>query len=795
MKDMISAFRTLFKKGRYNLLKIVSLAIGFSVGLVLLAQLFFERSFDACYPDADRLYLITNCYSLNGEAEKSSFHISGGVSVGMRDEIPGVEGAIRFTYVSSSRTVLADADGMRVTVELPVIAADSNYFDLFPVKLLGGRNPKDVLSRGMEVMISRSLAQKMGGMEALEKRFSVEGLDGMEFIVGGIYEDMPRNSSFRCDVIASIALMGEWSLGNWVGNDRYHGVVKLQEGIVPESLLDAMEAMQARHVDMEELQAAGYQSRYELWPLRDRYLINDELRARHAMLLLLAVTLLVTAMLNYALISLSSIVNRSKEVAVRKSYGAGRGAIVRMALSETALHTFLALVLSVFLIFAARDWIHELLGVQVTTLLFSRSSLVLLLIGLLLMFITGILPGIFMARISVTYAFRRFSENRKIWKRGLLAFQFAVFSFLLCLMMNVGRQYVMMLRYDPGYEYENLAYYDMTGVEAPLRGKLAEELTRLPQVEKVSCGYVHFADGMSGNNVSFKGESRNLFNVADLYYVGDGFIETLGMHIVEGENFMENGIRYSDQIMVSESFVEKMANFADWSDGAVGKEICITEHGLYGSSCYTVCGVYRTVLLGGIGKEDRRPSVLFYSGDPTWYNFLWVRFNPLTGSSLALADSTLNALLPGREAKFTPYKNDMEGLYREDARFRNQLLSGSVVCLVITLMGLLGYINDEVTRRRKEIAIRRVNGACERFVLRSFLMHVWKISLLSGLVGCAVAYGISFRYLQQFSVRVVLVWWVYLLALVAVCLIGYVCVGLRVRFFLRENPVKSLRSE
>ncbi|MDE5575265.1 MAG: ABC transporter permease [Bacteroidales bacterium] len=776
-------------------MKIVSLAIGFSVGLVLLAQLFFERSFDACYPDADRLYLVVDCYSRNGEAEENSFYVSGAVPAGMKEEIPGVEDAMRFTYVFSSRVVLTDADGMRVTVELPVIAADSNYFDLLPVRLLGGRNPKEVLSRGMEVMISRSLAQKMGGMAALEKRFSVEGLEGAEFIVGGIYEDMPLNASFRCDVIVSSGLMGEWSLNNWIGNDRYHGVVKLQEGIVPDSLRHAMDAMQARHIDMEELQASGYQSRYELWPLRDRYLINDDLRARHAMLLLLAVMLLVTAVLNYALISLSSIVNRSKEVAVRKSYGAGRGSIVRMAFSETALHTLLALILSVFLIVAAQDWVHELLGVPVATLLLSRSSLVLLLVGLLLMFVTGILPGIFMARISVIYAFKRFSENRKLWKRGLLAFQFAVFAFLLCLMMNVGRQYIMMLHYDPGYEYENLAYYDMTGVEASLRSKLAEELARLPQVEKVSCGYMHFADGASGNNISFKGESRDLFNVADLYYVGDGFIETLGMHIVEGENFAEGGARYSDQIMVSESFVEKMRNFADWSGGAVGKEICISEHGQYGSSCYTICGVYRTVLLGGIGKEDRRPSVLFYSGDPTWYNYLWVRFNPLTGHSLAKADSTLEALLPGREAKFTPYKNDIVRLYQDSARFRNQVLAGGMVCLFITLMGLLGYINDEVTRRRKEIAIRRVNGACERFILRYFLTDVWKISLLSGVVGCAVAYGISFRYLQQFSVRVSLVAWVYLLALVVVCLIGYACVGLRVRFFLRENPVKSLRSE
>lgn len=795
MKSLRLAIKTLFKKGRYNLLKIISLATGFSVGLILLAQVFFERSYDACYPDADRLYLVVNRYSHNGE-EKTTFRVSGGVPAGMRMEIPGVETAMRFTYIFGSRVVLTDADGMRVTTELPVIAADSNYFELFPVRLLGGREPAAVLARRTEVLVSRSIAEKMGGVAmALERRFSVEGLEGAEFIVGGVYEDMPQNASFRCDIIASSSLMGEWSLDNWIGNDRYYGVVKLQAGIMPDALREAMDAMQARHIDKEEMQAAGFQIKYELWSLRDRYLINDELRARHTMLFLLAVVLLVTAVLNYALISLSSIVNRNKEMAVHKCYGAGSGRIVRMVFGETSVHTLLALVLSVFFLLAAQDWVYECLGVQVSVLLSSRSSLVLPAICLLLVFVTGILPGIFMAGVPVVYAFRRFSENKKRWKRGLLAFQFAVFAFLIGLMINVRRQYTMMLHYDLGYEYENLAYYDMTGVDVSMRVTLMAELERLPQVEKVSCGFSHFADGMSGNNISFKGESLQLFNVADLYYVGNGFVETMGMHIVAGEDFTENDVLYPGQILVSESFVEKMRNFVDWKDGAVGKEICITEHSQWGNFCYTICGVYRTVVLGGVAEADLRPSVLFHTGDPQWFNFLWVRFNPLTGSALAKADSALEALLPDKEARLTPYKNDVVGLYRESARFGEKVWAGSLFCLLITLMGLLGYINDEVTRRSKEIAIRRVNGACERRILRIFVIDVLKIASFSGLVGSAVAYWASFRYSQQFSVQVPLDWWVYFAAVAVVCLVGTACVGLRVRCFLRENPINSLRVE
>ncbi|MCM1041669.1 MAG: ABC transporter permease [Bacteroides sp.] len=798
MKDIRMAFRTLFRKGRYNVLKIVSLAIGLAVSLVLLAQVFFERSFEAFWPDADRLYLIANRYSLNQEAEKTTFNVSGGVPAGVKAEIPGVEDAIRYTPILGVNTVLVDGEGHRITTDLAINLADSNFFDLFPVKLLGGGNPKQVLARLTDVMISRSLAEKLGGVEAaLDKRLSVESMEGLTFTVGGVYEDMPENSLFRRDVIGSCGLMGEWSLSNWVGNDRYTGVVKLQKGVAPESLRGALDEMMARHVDPEEMHAAGYSMQYELWPLRDRYLINEDLRARHAMMLLLAVALLATAMLNYALISLSSIVNRGREVAVHKTYGAGKGAICRKVFAETAVHTLLALCLSALLVLAARGWIYELLGVKVSTLLGAQSSWGLAVICLALMFVTGILPGVFMARIPVSDVFRRFSQNKKTWKLALLAVQFAVFAFLLCLLVNVGRQYRMMVSYDPGYEFDNLAYYDMSGLtDGDLRMKLVDELQRLPQVDRVSCGSEHFAGGlMSGNNISFReNRIRELFNVADLYYVGNDFIQTMGMRLVEGGSFTEN-VPNSEQIMVSESFVEKMKNFADWSDGAVGKEICITEHQNWGASCYTICGVYENVLLGGIGGEDPRPSVLFYSSDPQWYTYLWVRFHELTGSNLAKADSALAALLPDREASLRPYRLDVVEQYRESARFRDKVLAGGVVCLLITLMGLLGYINDEVTRRRKEISIRRVNGADENRILKIFTLDVLKVALPAAVAGAAASYWVSFRYLQQFSVKVALSVWVYPLAIAAVLAIGYLCVRLRVRLFLRENPIEGLRTE
>lgn len=93
---------------------------------------------------------------------------------------------------------------------------------------------------------------------------------------------------------------------------------------------------------------------------------------------------------------------------------------------------------------------------------------------------------------------------------------------------------------------------------------------------------------MAGNNIMLPGSDWECFNVADQYAVGGGFLELMEIPLVDGRFFTED-VSGSTEIMVSRSFVERMKDFADWTDGPVGKMISITGH----EPCdYTICGVY-----------------------------------------------------------------------------------------------------------------------------------------------------------------------------------------------------------
>ena len=289
MRNLNIAIRSLFKKGRHNVMKIISLSVGLSVALVMIAKIYFEQSYDTFYPDADRIYRIYENYSMNGK-EEDYYQVSGAVAPAMRSEIPGVEDATRLTYIGGDNTLFTTPDKQRYSARY-IMMADSNVFDIFPVPILSG-NPKVVLAKPWYAMISRSLAEKMGGIEKVEGLTIIPDENpGLEVTIGGVFEDLPQNASLRYDMLVAMSGMDPESLNNWLGNDRYAGYVRLSPGVTPDSLTPAIHDMTLRHHDQEALRKSGYELTYTLRPLLDLHSKAGEVKNMVMMLGILAFAL------------------------------------------------------------------------------------------------------------------------------------------------------------------------------------------------------------------------------------------------------------------------------------------------------------------------------------------------------------------------------------------------------------------------------------------------------------------------------------------------------------------------
>ena len=432
MKNLNIALRSLFKKGRSNGIKILSLGVGLAMGLVLISKVCFERSFDKFYPDSDRIYRLHENIIRDGEY-KSYGQVSGGVATAMQVEIPEVEKATRLTYIGGDKELFKTQDGNRYSARY-VVMGDTNVFDLLPRPILSG-DPKETLSRPGYVMISNRIAKLLGGAEqAVNKEFEFESSPGQTYTIGGVFEDVPENSHLRFEIVASLEGMSKWSRENWLGNDRYLGYVKLYPGTDPESLTTAIREMQGRHCDLEEVKKAGIDLTYSLVPLMDMHSNSDEVKSMNSLLGFLAFVLIFTAAMNYVLIVISTLINRTKEVAVHKCYGASDKNLFGMIMSETCLHMLISLLLAAFLIVLFRTKTEELLGATLGALFSTQTIVILIGVCIVIFFITGLIPTYMFLRIPVGAAFRNFKESRRYWILCLLFIQFLATAYLVALL-------------------------------------------------------------------------------------------------------------------------------------------------------------------------------------------------------------------------------------------------------------------------------------------------------------------------------------------------------------------------
>ena len=771
------------------LIKVLSLGVGLAVGIVLIAKVFFELSYDSFYKDIERVYTINTWYSHQGE-EKDYGQVSGAVAVGFMDEVPGVEAGTRTTFVFNGDTYL-DEDGNKLSGTL--VCADTCFFQVFDRPILAG-DPVKVLGKWGSVMVNRSFAEKMGGVqECIGKQICNADMDGLKLTIEGVFEDFPKNGSLDYDILLSMETYGKQSTDNWLGNDRYKGYVKLMPGVDPNTLSDAIRKMQEAHQPLERIEAQGTSLRYFLKPFSTMHTSDPEVKSQVVLLSIVAALLILISLLNYILIVISSMVKRSREVGVRKCYGAEGKHIYGMLTKEALLHILISLALAALIIFAGRSIVENLLGVPFQTLLVPQSIVAIVALVLFVLVISIVVPAELYQRIPVYAALKNYTENSRNWKLGLLGVQVLINVFLVVMMLIIGRQYQKVSNADTGYDYKNLYYFDMFDGDRQALTRAAQTLRNLPEVSAVAAAYNLPFEGSNGDNVYLPDDDRELFNIADQYECSGDFYGLMGIQFLEGR-----APRDSSEIVVDEKFVTKMAEFTDWSDGAVGKQVFITGHDRSSDTerrYFTISGVYKSYIIGNLTGVDPRPSALFYGEIGSMTSWMPHTFFKVRPEALQKVRQALEQALEGREINILSYEEQMRAAYADSKKMRNTMAIGAVFSLLIALLGLIGFIRDESLRRSKEMAVRKINGATTRDILSVFATDILKLSGVMAVLACIGAFFVARKWLEQFAEKVSLSPLYFIGGALLVLLIVLSVVVLNCLKIARENPVVLLKNE
>jgi len=802
MRSFRIAARKLFRKGEHTATRIISLATGLAFGLLLFAEVFYYYSFDSFYPDANRLYVVNSVAKLDQSSEKLSTHprISGAIAPGLKAEVPGVEAATRVTSIGE----LDFFSEEELTYNGSFVLADEYLHDLMPRPILAGNKASEILKTPMNCMVSNEIADKMGG-NVIGKMIELKDYPGKKLTIGGVFEKLPENSNYRYDVAISMPSIANFTWDgseNWLGNDRYFSVVKLAREVKPESLAPAVREMQKKHQNIEELERRnGVVLKYSFESLPKYF--SNQMKEMIFVLSAIAFIVLFVSVMNYMLLTVSTLVNRSKTSAIYKCYGAEKRDLHGMIFAESILIFLISLAVAFGLMLLIKPFFESQVAHSLEATLNGHVIIPILLILTVLIVFVSYFPGRIFAQTPVAEAFRSYRKKSTKWKKVLMAVQFIGAALILTMLIVVSMQYDKMKNAYHGYDAENVYYGAVSGMDPHKLLTVLNQLEALPEVEMAGFGKDVPINGASGNNVLSPDREKDLFNVADYYFVDDSYFSILNIPMVSGQTFQKD-VTAPNSVMISQKGADLLVLNNGWTDGVVGKTVEITEHNRNGAS--NISGIFNDFIMESISSKDERPSVFFYMPQERFieifeknpaFNFLiLIKTRPGNNHNVMQKFTDIfNSAISRGEARVYSLAAEQEGEYQSERGFRNALYVGGFVILLITVIGLLGYLSDEIIRYRKNLAIRRINGATVIDVIRIFVSDISRVAIPCVVLGLTGAWFLAMKWLQNFSVQISLQWWVFILAGIAILLLtGAVAVFNSTRAAL-QNPVNSLRYE
>ena len=659
--------QSLLHKQGSNAIKIVSLALGLLMSVFLFARIAFELSFDNFYHDSDNLYIVKTGWLKNGvlEGNESRFTIIP-IPAAIAEEFPE---QVESSTVSCSLFDNSFQLGER-QLDMSTVMADTLYFSVLGLEMIEG-NPQDLAGPDVVFLSAKSAKEAFGDENPIGKtlRYDFWGYQ-TTLLVKGIFADIPLNTSLerRPEAIISFPTIGrhlKWNLG-WQSGGNYDGYLRLRSPQDADWLNERMSIAIARHIPPE----SGLELSVRIVPIHNLHVETPQVRKMIWIMFFLGIVLLFTTALNYVLVSVASLTQRAKAIGVHKCSGASGSSIFSMFMVETAIVVGLALLLIGLLVYIFHEKMEELAAVPLSALFDWQNLWAPLSVILLLFILGGCLPAMLFARIPVTQVFRRYTSGRRGWKRVLLFVQFIGAAFILGMMLMVVSQYSYVTTRDRGWRLERVVYTTQREVDG---NSLRSLVGSLPYVEGVASAERPIL-WFGSNQPILDNQGNELFYPRNTWFDSD-FLPFIGLRLKEGHNLTGEG-----QLLVNSVFCEKM----NWTDSPIGKRV--NDYG-------TVVGLLDSFSFADM-PNDNLPVMVEWTGKTA--ATLHVRLKEPLDENLARLNEEMHRIYPQKSLVFRSVEQEMRS-YAESVRvFRDVTLLVSLTILFIILMGLIGYVNDEI---------------------------------------------------------------------------------------------------
>jgi hypothetical protein len=772
--NIVLSFRNFWRHRTSFFINLGGLAVGLTCALLIYTWVADEISIDRFHEKKGRIYKAKlNFQSTTGIRTIEYAPVP--LAPAMASELPEVESAVGvnpFVDIFGGPGIISYN---KKEVLAQGLFAGDDFFKVFSFTKLSGDN------RG--VMISKGLARKLFDHESEAIGKVVDwthtlNLNG-PFLITGVFDDVPANSTMKFEVIFRIEKMveGDSNSNEWNGGYAQTFLL-LREG----TDVDAFERKIRRFVIDKAPNTTGILS---LTRFSDEYLY-EEGRIRYVRLFsLVAIFTLAIACINFVNLSTAQASRKMKEVGVKKAIGVSRSTLVAQFLTESVILTLLSLLIAVALRFLLLPNFNQLTGKHLDFDFDPRLVVFVILVGIL----AGSYPAFFVSAFKPATILkgRIFSSSigEIFTRKGLVVLQFTISIVFIIAFMIVNRQIDMLQNRPLGYSKENVIRFERKGrIDFSTFESFFDEIRNIPGVVTVSGTYGSILDRERAlhNGFSWDGAPADATNLlVPSPYVAHDYIETLGIELKEGRTFSKDRADEQTKIIINES-AAKMMGFED----PIGRLV----H--WGTDRLEIIGVVKDFQYGSL--HTALGPVFFLYG--SYRRDVILRLQPgFDQNTLDQLQSVYQKFHPGYPFEFTFLSDDYNRLYASEDRVSIWSTSFAIVATLISCLGLFGLAVFSSERRTKEIGIRKVLGATRMGIVRLLASDIVKPVFISILVAVPVSYFISVNWLSGFAYRIELSWWFFAAASVLALVVTWITVGLQTFKVAKANPVESLKAE
>lgn len=767
-----------YKRTRFFLwINIAGLAIGLASAIMLILFVTNELSYDKHIKDSDRIISLNTIMEQNGNATEIPIATRKAL-VEVPQKVPGIEAATQIYNLRSIDFKYENEDYTNV----PAFMTESSFCDVFSLEFIEGN--KDVLNVPLSLVITEKYANLIFGSTAAAIHKTID-LGSETYTIGGIVKNLPLNTHFQFEVL--LAMDNNTKSYPSIEFFTFYKIKK------EASMKDVRASIEKEYSTLvsEFLKGFGGGASGKTEKLTDIYLKTQATATLGTkssmnfiwMLSVITIFILLLAITNFVNLFIAQGETRILEIGVRKTNGATRKDISKKFFSEILTVVFIAFVIGFILLIICTPYFAKIINREIDlTQLYNPVFIVsTILLFMVTVFLSASYPTIYLAKFNTLdiLAKRIHFSKRKL--TGIsITFQAIITIIIISFILVINNQTDYLRKQPLGYNPQNVLAMNMSQEMHQGFNSLKQELEKKPGIKQVSMADHIFGGGPSGQGIALPGEDTQK-SISE-YRIYAGICELMELQLVEGSFYREDDPTNEKTVILNEAAIKDL----NLNYPVVGTTV--DYKGLK-----EIRGVVKDFYYNEI-ENPIGPMVLQYVGGA---RRIYIKYaDNMTRSEV---EQTIREVLNNFDSAYVINPTWLEDTYTN--KFTNLdvqsrlLILASILSIFISAIGLLAMHMLSTMRRKKEIGVRRVNGASSESIFVLLSVDILKWILIAGVIAIPIVFYFASDWLNNYANRAALSWTVFILPVLLQFIITIaVTSGVTIKT-LSQNPADVLKSE